>query len=132
MPAHHHLQWLSYSRTGKARASIRRYWHNKSSGNLLAEKKYISSVCIKIPNLPGRLGEVSSLIGFHENNIINMEITSKKKDYLEFIFDIQIKDLKNYKNLISELKLKDYKFKIIRHRKKNAFLQRIFKNFKRD
>ena len=126
------LQWLSYSRTGKARASIRKYWHNKSSGNLLAEKTYISSVCIKIPNLPGRLGEVSSLIGFHENNIINMEITSKKKDYLEFIFDIQIKDLKNYKNLISELKLKDYKFKIIRHRKKNAFLQRIFKNFKRD
>ena len=57
---------------------------------------------------------------------------SKKKDYIEFIFDIQIRDLKNYKNLISELKLKDYKFNIIRHRKKNAFLQRIFKNFKRD
>ena len=61
-----------------------------------------------------------------------MEIVSKKKDYIEFIFDIQIKDLKNYKNLISELKLKEYKFKVIRHRKKNAFLQRIFKNFKRD
>ena len=82
--------------------------------------------------MPGKLCEVSSLIGFHENNIINMEIISKKKDYIEFIFDIQIRDLKNYKNLISELKLKDYKFKVIRHRKKNAFLQRIFKNFKRD
>ena len=82
--------------------------------------------------MPGKLGEVSSLIGFHENNIINMEIISKKKDYIEFIFDIQIRDLKNYKNLISELKLKEYKFKVIRHRKKNAFLQRIFKNFKRD
>ena len=78
------------------------------------------------------MGEVSSLIGFHENNIINMEIIDKKKEYLEFIFDIQINDLKNYKNLISELKLKDYKFKIIRHRKKDAFLQRIFKNFKRN
>ena len=41
-----------------------------------------------------------------------MEIIAKKTDYLEFIFDIQIKDLKNYKNLISELKLKEYKFKI--------------------
>ena len=82
--------------------------------------------------MPGKLGEVSSLIGFHENNIINMEIVSKKNDYIEFIFDIQIKDLKNYKNLISELKLKEYKFKVIRHRKKNAFLQRIFNNFKRD
>ena len=61
-----------------------------------------------------------------------MEIIAKKEDYIEFIFDIQIKDLKNYKNLISELKLKEYKFTIIRHRKKDAFLQRIFKNFKRD
>jgi hypothetical protein len=61
-----------------------------------------------------------------------MEILQKKKDYLEFIFDIQIRDLKNYRNLITELKLKEYKLKIIRHRKKNAFLQRIFKNFKRN
>ena len=57
---------------------------------------------------------------------------SKKTDYLEFIFDIQIRELKNYKNLIGELKLKEYKFRIIRHRKKDAFLQRIFKNFKRN
>ena len=61
-----------------------------------------------------------------------MEITPKKADYLEFIFDIQIKDLKNYRNLISELKLKEYKFRIIRHRKKDALLRRIFKNFKRN
>ena len=38
--------------------------------NILSDKKYISSLCIKIPNMPGKLGEVSSLIGFHENNII--------------------------------------------------------------
>ena len=126
------LQWLSYAKTGKARAAIRRYWHNKQNINEQEEKKYISSLCIKIPNVPGKLGEVSSLIGFHENNIINMEIIAKKADYLEFIFDIQVKELKNYKNLISELKLKEYKFRIIRHRKKDAFLQRIFRNFKRN
>ena len=126
------LQWLSYAKTGKARASIRRYWQLKQNIKHGSEKKYISSLCIKIPNLPGKLGEVSSLIGFHENNIINIEIIAKKNDYLEFIFDIQIKDLKNYKNLISELKLKEYKFKIIRHRKKDALLRRIIKNFKRN
>ena len=125
------LQWLSYARTGKARAGIRRYWHNKTNVNQKSEKKYMSSLRIKIPNAPGKLGEVSGLIGFHQNNIINMEIIDKKIDYLEFIFDIQVNDLKNYKNLISELKLKQYKFSIIRHRKKDALLQRIFKNFKR-
>jgi len=126
------LHWLPYAKTGKARAAIRRYRYNKTGIIKQSEKNYISSLCIKIPNVPGKLGEVSSLIGFHENNIINMEIIEKKKDYLEFIFDIQIKDLKNFTNLISELKLKDYKFKIIRHRKKDAFLQRIFKNFKKN
>ena len=125
------LGWLSYAKTGKASAGIRRFWSSKSNIKQI-EKKYLSSLCIKIPNVPGKLGEVSSLIGFHQNNIINMEIVDKKPDYIEFIFDIQIKELKNYKNLISELKLKEYKFKIIRHRKKDAFLQRIFKNFKRN
>jgi len=126
------LHWLSYAKTGKARASIRRYWQVKKNFSQKNEKKYVSSLCIKIPNVPGKLGEVSSLIGFHENNIINMEIIAKKTDYLEFIFDIQIRDLKNYRNLISELKLKEYKFKIIRHRKKDALLRRIIKNFKRN
>ena len=126
------LLWASYAKTGKARASIRRYWHKKTKTYQSSDKKYFSSLCIQIPNVPGKLGEVSSLIGFHQNNIINMEIIEKKTDYLEFIFDIQIKDLKNYRNLISELKLKEYKLKIIRHRKKDAFLRRIFKNFKKN
>ena len=126
------LQWLAFAATGKARAAIRRYWQAKKDTETHSEKKYISSLCIKIPNSPGKLGEVSGLIGFHQNNIINMEIIDKKTDYLEFIFDIQTRDLKNYKNLISELKLKQYKFRIIRHRKKDAFLRRIFKNFKRN
>ena len=126
------LNWLSYAKTGKARASIRRYWQIKKNINQKSERRYVSSLCVRIPNLPGKLGEVSSLIGFHENNIINMEIIEKKTDYLEFVFDIQIRDLKNYRNLISELKLKDYNIKIIRHRKKDALLQRIIKNFKRN
>ena len=126
------LLWLSYAKTGKARSSIRRYWQNKKNIKQTSEKKYLSSLCIKIPDIPGKLGEVSSLIGIHQCNIVNMEIVKKKSDYLEFIFDIQVKDLKKYTNLISELKLKGYKFKIIRQRKKDALLQRIFKNFKRN
>jgi len=126
------LEWLTYAKTGKARAAMRRYWQNEKNIKLHDEKKYISSLCIKIPNVPGKLGEVSSLIGFHENNIVNMEIIDKKTNYLEFIFDIQVNDLKNYKNLLAELKTKEYKFTIIRHRKKDALLRKIFKNFKRN
>jgi len=126
------LHWLSSTKTGKARAAIRRYWNNKSVGSSKKEKNYSTGLCIKIPNAPGKLGEVSSLIGINQCNIINMEIVAKKKDYLEFIFDIQVKDLKKYTDLVSELKSKEYKFNIIRHRKKHDLLQRIIKNFKRN
>ena len=37
----------------------------------------------------------------------------KKKDYLQFSFDIQIKDLKNFTNLISQIKQNNFNFKII-------------------
>ena len=126
------LHWLTLTKTGKARASIRKYWQNKTNVNTEKDKSYLTSLCIKIPNVPGKLGEVSGLIGIYKCNIINMEILTKKTDYLEFIFDIQVRDLKKYTNLIRELKLKEYKFKIIRHRKKDALLQRIFKNFKKN
>ena len=126
------LHWLSLTKTGKARAAIRRYWQNKTSVSEKKEKKYFTGLCIQIPNEPGKLGEVSSLIGINECNIVNMEIVQKKSDFLEFIFDIQVGNLKKYIQLISALKLKNYKFKIIRHRKKDALLQRIFKNFKRN
>ena len=42
------------------------------------------------------------------------------------------KEINNLRTSISEIKLKDYDFKIIRHRNKDAFFQRIFKNFKRN
>tara|TARA_Y100000590_G_scaffold278771_1_gene312975 strand:+ start:957 stop:2699 length:1743 start_codon:yes stop_codon:yes gene_type:complete len=126
------LHWLSLTKTGKARAAIRRHWLNKTNINQNKDKKYLTGLCIKIPHVPGKLGEVSSLIGINECNIVNMEIIEKNTDYLEFIFDIQVRDLKKYTNLISELKSKEYKFKIIRHRKKDALLRRIFKNFKRN
>ena len=69
----------------------------------------------------------------NQGNILNVEMLKKKKDYLQFSFDLQIKDLKNFTNLISQIKQNNLRFKIIRHKqKKNAFIQRIFKNFTRN
>ena len=127
------LHWLSSSKTGKARAAIRRYWQDRHN-NLTDEKKvYNSSFIIDLPHKPGVLGEISTLIGMNESNIINVELLNRKAEYLQFSFEIQIKDLKNFTNLISQIKQKNYKFKIVRHKdKKNAFLRRLFENFKRN
>ena len=128
------LHWLSSSKTGKARASIRRYWHDKSTNNVKQkEKNYTSTIIVDLPHKPGALGNISSLIGINEGNILNVEMLERKKDYLQFSFDLQIKDLKNFTNLISQIKQNNFKFKIVRHKqKKNAFIRRIFENFKRN
>jgi (p)ppGpp synthase/HD superfamily hydrolase len=128
------LHWLSSSKTGKARASIRRYWQDKSLENMKSkEKNYTSTIIVDLPHKPGALGNISSLIGINKGNILNVEMLEKKKDYLQFSFDLQIKDLKNFTNLISQIKQNNLNFRIIRHKqKKNAFIRRIFDNFKRN
>ncbi|MDA1197722.1 MAG: RelA/SpoT family protein [Proteobacteria bacterium] len=128
------LHWISSSKTGKARAAIRRYWQDKSE-NLISKKKkeYTSTLVVDLPDQPGVLGEVSTLIGLNGSNILNVELLKKKDKFLQFSFDLQINDLKNFTNLISQIKQKNLIFKIIRHKeKKNAFIQRFFKNFKRN
>ena len=86
-----------------------------------------------MPHKPGALGNICSLIGLNKGNIINIELLERKEKYLKFAFDLQIKDLKNFTNLISQIKQSDLNFKIIRHKqKKNAFIRRIFENFKRN
>ena len=127
------LHWLSSSKTGKARASIRRYWQDKANISSPKEKVYNSTILIDLPHKPGVLGEISTLIGLSGGNIINVELVKRKTDFLQFSFDLQIKHLKNFTKLISQIKQKDLNFKIIRHKnKKNAFIRRIFENFKRN
>ena len=127
------LHWLSSSKTGKARASIRKHWQDRLLENESKVKEYTSTLSIDLPHKPGILGKVSTLIGLNDANIINIELTKRSKDYLQFLFDIKIKDLKNFTNLISQLKQENLKFKVIRHKKKKyAFIQRVLKNFKRN
>jgi len=128
------LHWVSSAKTGKARAAIRRYWQDKSlekTNNI--EKNYSSTIEVDLPHKPGALGNICHLIGLNKGNIINVELVERKDDYYKFSLDLQIKDLKNFTNLISQIKQTDLNFKIIRHKKKkNAFIRRIFENFKRD
>ena len=110
------LHWLSFSKTGKARAAIRKYWHDKMPAN--KEKKiHKSSIWVLLSHQAGTLGEICSLIGLNKCNIVNVELVDKKEDFLSFIFDVEINNLKDFTNLISQLKARSLNFKIIRNRK---------------
>ncbi|MDA7606428.1 RelA/SpoT family protein [Pelagibacteraceae bacterium] len=128
------LHWISSSKTGKARAAIRRYWQDKTVDSKVKKlKQYKSTLVMDLPDQPGVLGEISTLIGVNKCNILNVELLGKKGKYIHFSFDIQINDLKNFTNLISQIKQKNLNFRIVRHKeKKNAFIRRILENFKRN
>ena len=127
------LHWIPTTKTGKARAAIRRYWHDRGEEKQERIKKYNTTLWISLPDKPGQLGNVSSLIGEHKLNISNLVMAGKKPDYINFKFQLIIRDLKNFTNFIAELKQKGIKFKIIRHEdKRNAFTQKILKYFKKN
>jgi len=127
------LHWLPTTKTGKARSAIRKYWHEKGEKKEERIKKYNTTLWISLPDKPGQLGNVSSLIGEHKLNISNLEMAGKNPNYINFKFQLIIRDLKNFTNFIAELKQKSIKFKIIRHEdKRNAFTQKILRYFKKD
>ncbi len=127
------LHWIPTTKTGKARAAIRRYWHDKGEQKEEKTKKYNTTLWISLPDKPGQLGDISSLIGNHKLNISNLEMAGKNPNYINFKFRLIIRNLKNFTNFIAELKQKGIKFKIIRHEeKRNAFTQKILKYFKKN
>ncbi len=127
------LHWVSTAKTGKARAAIRRYWQNKETNGTAKNKEYNTTLWISLTDKPGVLGEVTSLIGNNKVNITSVEMVEKTKIAINFHFNLLINDLKNFTNLISQLKQKEYSFKIIRHKNtKYAFFKKILGNFKKN
>ena len=127
------LHWIPITKTGKARAAIRRYWHDKGEQKEERVKKYNTTLWISLPDKPGQLGDITTLIGGHKLNISKVEMVGKNPNYINFKFQLIIRDLKNFTNFIAELKQKNIKFKIIRHEeKRNAFTQKILKYFKKN
>ena len=126
------LHWITSAKTGKARAAIRRYWQYKEDSKP-TEKKYNTTLWMALPDRPGILGDVTTMIGTNNVNISSVEMVEKTKRTINFRFNLIIQDLKNFTKLISELKQKEYNFKIIRHKnKKYAFFKRFFSGFKKN
>ncbi len=127
------LHWLTSTKTGKARASIRRYWQYRENSKPVKEKRYNTTLWISLPDEPGKMGDVTTMIGENFVNISSVEMVEKLNGRINFKFNLIIHDLKNFTKLISELKQKEYKFKIIRHKnKKYAFFKKLFSSFKKN
>ena len=113
------MYWSAIAKTGKARAAVRRYWNLRKTDKS-EDKAYDTSLWVLLSHKAGTLGEVCTMIGKHKCNISNVELVDKKDDFISFIFDLEIKNLKDFTNLVSEIKQLGINFKIIRNRKVDA------------
>ncbi len=113
--------------------AIRRYWQYRENSKPIKEKRYNTTLWISLPDEPGKMGDVTTMIGENFVNISSVEMVEKLNGRINFKFNLIIHDLKNFTKLISELKQKEYKFKIIRHKnKKYAFFKKLFSSFKKN
>ena len=74
------LHWIPTTKTGKARAAIRRYWHDKGEQKEEKTKKYNTTLWMSLPDKPGQLGDISSLIGSHKLNICLLYTSPSPRD----------------------------------------------------
>ena len=82
------LSNLSILKTGKARAAIRKHWEDNSHDEEKKVKTYNTTLWLSLPDQPGKLGEVTTLIGLNQVNISNVEMTEKTQEYIiiKFIY----------------------------------------------
>ncbi len=65
---------------------------------------HVGRLFVTIANEPGSLGTLSTVIGRHGGNIINLRITSRSIDFWELLIDIQVDDVKHLTNIIAALR----------------------------
>ena len=70
------LHWLTSTKTGKARAAIRRYWQYRENTKPLKQKRYNTTLWISLEDEPGKLGDVTTMIGINNVNISSVEMLS--------------------------------------------------------
>jgi GTP pyrophosphokinase len=55
-------------------------------------------------NVPGSLGDLSTMIAKNDGNISNLKITNRSADFFDMTIDIEVKDLKHLTDIIAALR----------------------------
>jgi GTP pyrophosphokinase len=79
-------------------------WLDISWGDDAETTDNVGRLFVTIANEPGSLGTLSTVIGRHGGNIINLRITSRSIDFWELLIDIQVSDVKHLTNIIAALR----------------------------
>ena len=72
------------------------------SENLLT--LYVGRITVSVPNVPGSLGDLSTIIAKNGGNISNLKIANRSEDFFDMVIDIEVKDVKHLTDVIAALR----------------------------
>lgn len=67
-------------------------------------EEYVSRLNVVVANERGALGNLSTVIGKNQGNIINLKITNRNPDFFELAIDVEVKDTRHLNNILAALR----------------------------
>ena len=65
---------------------------------------HVGRVHLTVLNVPGSLGDLSTVIAKNEGNISNLKITDRSPEFFDMLIDIEVRDVKHLTNVIAALR----------------------------
>jgi len=65
---------------------------------------HVGRIHLTVLNVPGSLGELSTVIARNEGNISNLKITNRTPEFFDMLIDIEVRDVKHLTNVIAALR----------------------------
>ena len=65
---------------------------------------HVGRVHLTVLNVPGSLGELSTVIARNDGNISNLKITDRSPQFFNMLIDIEVRDVKHLTNVIAALR----------------------------
>jgi len=65
---------------------------------------HVGRVHLTVLNVPGSLGDLSTVIAKNEGNISNLKITNRSTDFFDMLIDVEVRDVKHLTDVIAALR----------------------------
>ncbi len=65
---------------------------------------HVGRINLSVLNVPGSLGDLSTIIAKNGGNISNLKILSRSEDFFDMLIDIEVKDVKHLTDVIAALR----------------------------
>ena len=85
---------------------------------------FIGRLSVVLANNTGSLGSLTTVIGAHDSNITNLEITNRSSDFFDMVVDIEVRDLPHLSHIINVLRSNPAVNSVQRHRGVRMFRRR--------